>query len=56
MLTSTNPATGAQIGAYEELSKAEVEAKIAAAASCFEGWRKTSYEERTALLGKIADA
>jgi succinate-semialdehyde dehydrogenase/glutarate-semialdehyde dehydrogenase len=56
MMKSTNPATGAQIGAYEELSKAEVETKIATAQRCFETWRRTSYGERTELLGRIADA
>jgi len=56
MFKSINPATGESFAEYPELSDAEVEARIARAADTYRSWRATSYTERTALLGRIADA
>src|SRR3546814_15529125 len=55
MFTSTNPATGEKIGVYEELTSAEIEAKLNKAASTFQQWRTTTLSDRAALLGNIAD-
>jgi succinate-semialdehyde dehydrogenase/glutarate-semialdehyde dehydrogenase len=56
MFKSINPATGEVIAERPELSEAEVEAKLAAAAAQYAQWRTTSYDTRTALLSRIADA
>src|SRR3546814_7594013 len=55
MFTSINPATGEKIGVYEELTSAEIEAKLNKAASTFQQWRTTTLSERAELLGNIAD-
>jgi succinate-semialdehyde dehydrogenase/glutarate-semialdehyde dehydrogenase len=55
MFRSVNPATGEEIATYPELTAAELEAKVAKAAAAFRHWRTTSYDERTALLSRIAD-
>jgi succinate-semialdehyde dehydrogenase/glutarate-semialdehyde dehydrogenase len=55
MFRSVNPATGEEIAAYPELTPDEIEAKVARAANTYRHWRTTSYEERTALLSRIAD-
>ncbi len=54
MFTSTNPATGAVIATYPELTAVEVETRLAAAAAEFNHWRATPLAERTALLEAIA--
>src|SRR3546814_3496709 len=55
MFTSINPATGEKIGVYEELTSAEIEAKLNKAVSIFQQWRTTTLSERAELLGNIAD-
>jgi len=55
MLRSVNPATGEEIAAYPELGPDALETKVAAAAAAYRHWRRTSLEERTALLSRIAD-
>ncbi|RST29825.1 NAD-dependent succinate-semialdehyde dehydrogenase [Sphingomonas ginkgonis] len=55
MFRSTNPATGAEIATYPELTAAEVETKVARAAACYRQWRNSAVEERTALLERIAE-
>ncbi|MFD1786650.1 NAD-dependent succinate-semialdehyde dehydrogenase [Sphingomonas floccifaciens] len=56
MFKSINPATGEAFAEHSEHSAHEVEARIAKAAETYRHWRTTSYDERTALLAKIADA
>jgi succinate-semialdehyde dehydrogenase/glutarate-semialdehyde dehydrogenase len=56
MFKSINPATGETIATYEELSPVQLEAKLAKAASAYRHWRTTSYEERTGLLSRLAQA
>jgi succinate-semialdehyde dehydrogenase / glutarate-semialdehyde dehydrogenase len=51
---SVNPATGKLLKKFEELTNKELEAKLAAAASCFEIWRHKSYAERAAIVAKAA--
>lgn len=56
MFKSINPATGETFAEHPELTADDVEAKIAKASATYRQWRTTSYAERTALLGRIADA
>ena len=55
MFTSINPATGAPGASIPELTAAELEDKVARAAAAYAQWRTTSYDERTALLERIAE-
>jgi succinate-semialdehyde dehydrogenase/glutarate-semialdehyde dehydrogenase len=55
MFRSVNPATGEEIATYPELSAAEVDAKLDKAAAAFRRWRASSLDERSDLLGRIAD-
>jgi succinate-semialdehyde dehydrogenase/glutarate-semialdehyde dehydrogenase len=50
-----NPATGELIRIFDELSDAEVEQKIALAASTFENYRKVPVAERARLLNRTAE-
>jgi len=54
MLRSINPATGDEIAARAELTALEIESKLEKAISAFSIWRKTTLDERTQLLGKLA--
>jgi succinate-semialdehyde dehydrogenase/glutarate-semialdehyde dehydrogenase len=56
MFKSVNPATGETFATYPELTKDELEAKIAKSAAAYRSWRKTPLSERTKLLSAIADA
>ncbi len=56
MFDSVNPATGEPIATHPELTDDELDSRIAKAHATFRTWRETSYEERTALLHRIADA
>ncbi|RHW19141.1 NAD-dependent succinate-semialdehyde dehydrogenase [Sphingomonas gilva] len=56
MLNSINPATGETIATHEELTAAEIEAKLARAAETFDAWRTTPVAGRAALLERIAEA
>ena len=51
---SVNPADGKALKKFEELTDAELEAKIAAAATCFETWRHKTYAERAVIVAKAA--
>lgn len=55
MFKSVNPATGAQIATYPELSADEVEARITAATTAYAKWRETDMKTRTDLLNALAD-
>jgi len=54
-LSSVNPATGEVLGRFEELSDAELEARIARAAQTFRSWRRRPFAERAALLVRAAE-
>jgi succinate-semialdehyde dehydrogenase / glutarate-semialdehyde dehydrogenase len=54
-MTSVNPATGEVLARFDELSDAELEARLARAAATFRSWRRTGLRERAALLGRAAD-
>ena len=51
---SLNPATGKLLKTFEELSDKQLEKKLAAAAKCFETWKRKSYAERAVILAKAA--
>jgi succinate-semialdehyde dehydrogenase / glutarate-semialdehyde dehydrogenase len=51
---SLNPATGKLLKKFEELTDKELEAKIAAATTCFETWRHKTYAERAKIVNKAA--
>src|SRR5690349_24916144 len=54
-MISANPATGEVLGRYEELSDAELEARVARAAQTFRSWRRRPFAERAALLVRAAE-
>jgi acyl-CoA reductase-like NAD-dependent aldehyde dehydrogenase len=53
-LYSNNPTTEQEIARFDEDSPAQIEAKIAAAAAAFRSWRRTTFEERSALMRRAA--
>jgi succinate-semialdehyde dehydrogenase/glutarate-semialdehyde dehydrogenase len=54
-MSSVNPATGEVFGRFDELSDAELEAKLARAAEAFKAWRRRPFAERAALLVRAAE-
>ena len=54
-LQAINPATGAVVASYEEISPEAVRAIIASAHQAYLAWRGTSFRERTALMRRAAD-
>ncbi len=53
-LTTINPATGEAIRSYEQHSADEIESILERANRSFEGWRRSSFEDRAALLREVA--
>ena len=51
---SINPATGDLLKTFSEMTDAQLEAKMAAAAACFATWRHKTYAERTKIVTKVA--
>lgn len=51
---SINPASGEVGQSFPELSDAELETAIVAAAACYEDWRQTSFAQRAAIVSKAA--
>ncbi len=52
---TVNPFTGEAIKSFDEINKLAVDEKLQKAASCFETWRKTSFDDRKKIVQKIAD-
>ena len=52
---STNPANGEVLTQCAQATKEDVDAAVAAAWKAFTEWKKTTKEERAAILDKIAD-
>ncbi len=52
---SVNPADGKLLKSFEELTDAQLESKLAAAASCYESWRHKSYTERAKIIANAAE-
>ena len=51
---SVNPNDGKTVKTFPELTDAQLETKIATAAACYQTWKKKSYHERAAIIGKAA--
>ena len=54
-IATTNPATGAVLREFDELTDAELDAKLARAVETWHSYRMTSYADRAALLRRAAD-
>ena len=52
---SINPFDGKSVKKFDELTDAQLEARIAKAMSCYETWKKKSYAERTMIVAKAAE-
>ena len=52
---SVNPFDGALLGSFPEISEAALSAKLAVAAECFENWRRSSFDYRAKIAGRVAD-
>ncbi len=51
---SVNPADGKVLKTFKELTDTDLEGKLAAAAACFETWRRRTYAERGQIVSKAA--
>ncbi len=57
-MTSTviiNPATGEKVAEYERINVYEAKEKVAQAKKTYNSWKKTTFEERSILMHKLAD-
>jgi succinate-semialdehyde dehydrogenase / glutarate-semialdehyde dehydrogenase len=54
-IATTNPATGETLREFDELTDAELDAKLQAAADAFRGYRRTTFAERAGWLRRAAD-
>jgi succinate-semialdehyde dehydrogenase / glutarate-semialdehyde dehydrogenase len=52
---SVNPFNGKSVKKFDQLTDAQLEVKIAKAASCYETWKKKSYKERAVIVSKAAE-
>ncbi|WP_435414944.1 NAD-dependent succinate-semialdehyde dehydrogenase [Polaribacter aestuariivivens] len=52
--TTINPATEEEIKSYERISSKEAKEKVAKANETYKTWKKTSFEERSKLMNKLA--
>jgi succinate-semialdehyde dehydrogenase/glutarate-semialdehyde dehydrogenase len=53
-LVSVNPSTGEQVGSYDEMNGGEVERALSQASAASASWRATSFDQRAALLKRLA--
>jgi len=51
---SLNPATGKLLKTFDELTAAQLEAKLTAAETCFTSWKRKTYAERAVLVTRAA--
>jgi succinate-semialdehyde dehydrogenase/glutarate-semialdehyde dehydrogenase len=51
---SVNPFDNKVVKSFDEITDAQLESKIAAAAACFATWKRTSYDDRAAIVNKAA--
>ena len=51
---SFNPATGKLLKTFEDLTDAQLEAKLTKAEACFGKWKLTSYADRALVIAKAA--
>jgi succinate-semialdehyde dehydrogenase/glutarate-semialdehyde dehydrogenase len=54
-IQTVNPATNKVVKSFEEMTDKEVHAAVGQAEHAYTKWRKTKYEERAALLHKVAE-
>ncbi len=54
-MSSVNPATGEVLATFDELSDADLEARLAKAAAAFRAWRRRPFAERAAVLRRAGD-
>ncbi len=54
-MASVNPANGEVLGRFDEISDAEVDAKLSRAHETFRAWRRRPFAERAALMLRAAD-
>ncbi|QXP69105.1 NAD-dependent succinate-semialdehyde dehydrogenase [Polaribacter sp. R2A056_3_33] len=54
-ITTINPATEEEITTYNRISKKTTKEKVAKANDAYKSWKKTSLEERSKLMYKLAD-
>jgi acyl-CoA reductase-like NAD-dependent aldehyde dehydrogenase len=55
VLSDVDPATGNEVATIPRSSDVDVEAAASAAKAAFPAWSKTSFQERAALLDRVAD-
>jgi succinate-semialdehyde dehydrogenase/glutarate-semialdehyde dehydrogenase len=51
---SVNPFTNELVQSFDDISDALLEAKLAAAATCFTQWRRTSYSHRAKIIARAS--
>jgi succinate-semialdehyde dehydrogenase/glutarate-semialdehyde dehydrogenase len=51
---SINPNNGKVLQTFDYISEAQLDTSLAGAESCFQGWKKTSYQDRAAIVRKAA--
>ena len=54
-ISSINPFNGQQIKEYATLSEEQVQTKIEQTHSAWVDWKKTSHEQRSALMNRLAE-
>ncbi|WP_158838651.1 NAD-dependent succinate-semialdehyde dehydrogenase [Polaribacter sp. L3A8] len=54
-ITTINPATEEEITTYNRISEKTTKEKVAKASDAYKSWKKTSLEERSKLMHKLAD-
>ncbi len=52
---TVNPFTGKEVKTFNEINTAELEEKLQQAATCFETWRNTPFNERKKIIQKVSD-
>jgi succinate-semialdehyde dehydrogenase/glutarate-semialdehyde dehydrogenase len=50
-----NPATGEKVAEYNRISVSEAKEKVAQANKAYDTWKQTSYDERSALMHRLAE-
>lgn len=53
-IQTINPATNKVVTSFEEMTDKDLEAAVARAETTYAAWRRTSYEQRAAILKKVA--
>ena len=54
-ITTINPATEEKIASYNRISEKNIKEKVAKANESYKSWKKTSLDERSKLMHKLAD-